>query len=189
MGRQTGFHMLPEDAFEFLAYARTKAPITCTERSSDSAFISECDVRTGSQPLCLWNHDILPTLQREYVTISARPYYRVDTSLPVIEFLVPHESEWDGVPALTQGRIWASFDIQSEPLRKWFDSLVRWIRKTFVKNPVHWQSGYVGRHAYEWHRNGGLLLPTYRPPTTDEWKERLLSQHPNPKSNRVTRNG
>jgi hypothetical protein len=66
-----------------------------------------------------------------------------------------------------QGRIWASFDTESEPLRKWFDSLVRWIRKVVVRNPVHWQSGYIGRHASEWHRSGGLLLPTYIPPITD----------------------
>jgi hypothetical protein len=172
--------MLPEDALEFLAYARTKAPTTCTERYSDSGLISERDVRSGSQLLCLWNHDILPTLRREYITNSAKPYYRVDTSLPVIEFSVPHKSEWNGVPALTQGRIWASFDVPSEPLRRWFDSLVRRIRKTFVKNPIHWQSGYVGQYAYEWHRRGGLLLPTYSPPITVEWEERLHSQHAEP---------
>ena len=181
MGRQIGFHLLPEDVIEFLAHARTKAPVVCTVWSSDSELISECDPITSSQPLCLWNQDVLPTLERKLITTAAKPYYRVDSSLPVIELFVPDEAEWNGIPALTQGRIWASFDIQSEPLRRWFDSLVRWIRITYVKNPVLWQSGYVGRKACEWHQDGGLLLPTYRPPITGEWKQRLYSQHARPR--------
>jgi hypothetical protein len=168
--------MLPADAIEFLAYARTKAPVVCTVWNSESEEIVGCDVTRSGQPLCLWNRDILPTLSRNCINRTANPYYRIDTSLPVVELDVPNECEWDGLPALSQGRIYASFDVQSEPLRKWFDTLVRWIRKTFVKNPVPWQSGYVGPHANEWHRRGGLLLPTYEPPLTDEWKDRLRSQ-------------
>jgi hypothetical protein len=178
MGRQTALHMLPADTIEFLAHAKVKASIVCTEWSSEFEEISECDHKNCSQPLCLWNRDILPTLARKHITRAVKPYYRIDTSLPVIELLVPHECEWNGIPALQQGRIYASSDSRSEPLQKWFDTLVRWIRKNFVKNPVEWQSGYVGLHAYEWHERGGLLLPTYQPPVTTEWKDRLLSQLP-----------
>jgi hypothetical protein len=152
MGRQTAFHMLPEDASEFLAHARTRAPISPILWNSDSELIAECNVRNCVRPICLWDHDILPTLQRKYVTSAAKPYYRVDASLPGIELCVPPVTEWDGVPALIQGRIWGSFEVESKPFRKWFDSLVRFIHKTFVKNPVDWESGWVGRHAYEWHR-------------------------------------
>jgi hypothetical protein len=170
--------MLPADATDFMAYARTKTPVFCTVRDSESEEIVECEVTGSSQTLCLWNRDILPTLSRKYINRTVNPYFRIDYSLPVVELIVPRICEWDGIPALAQGRIYASFDVPNEPLRKWFDALVRWIRKIFVKNPVPWQFGYVGPHAYEWHRQGGLLLPTYLPPLTTKWKDRLLSQLP-----------
>jgi hypothetical protein len=179
MGRQTGFHMLPEDAAEFLAHLKDQAPVVCTSRSSDSEEIIECDPTDCGPVLCLWNQAILPSLKCAHIARAQNPYYRVDQSLPVIEWMKSQKADWDGMPALTQGRVYASFDVPNEPLTKWFDSIVRWIRKNYAKNPIKWQSGYVGGHALRWHRDGGLLLPTYSPPTTPEWKQRLLQQRVN----------
>ena len=179
MGRQTGFHMLPEDAIEFLTHLKSQAPVICTSRSAEDEEIRECDPADCGPFLCLWNRAILPSLKRDLVPRDQNPYYRIDGSLPVIEWMALRETTWDGVPALRQGRVYARFDVPNEPLTKWFDSVVRWIRKNYARNPIEWQSGYVGPHALQWHHNGGLLLPTYSPPVTPEWKRRLLQQRVN----------
>ena len=179
MGRQTGFHMLPEDAIEFLTRLEAQAPVVCTSRDSDNEEVRECDPTDCGPILCLWNRAILPSLKRKHIPREQNPYYRIDGSLPVIEWVTSHQTVWDGVPALIQGRVYATFDVPNEPLTKWFDSVVRWIRKSHAKNPVEWQSGYVGPHALRWHQDGGLLLPTYSPPVTEEWKQRLLQQRAN----------
>jgi len=52
--------------------------------------------------LCLWNLDLLPSLKREHVPVSdIGPYYRVDSSLPILELSIPKQIEWDERPALT----------------------------------------------------------------------------------------
>jgi hypothetical protein len=37
--------------------------------------------------------------------------------------------------------------------------------------------GYVGPAAYEWFKSGGLLLPMFAPPVTEEWVRVLGNQH------------
>ena len=175
MGRQTQIHQLREDAIEFLDFARSRDPVICVARDSDSEEIVECDFGAGGL-FCLWNQSLLPSIKRRYVTRTPRPYYTIDSSVPVIEWWVRRQTLWEGIPALTQGRVYCGYGPTSEGLTKWFNRLVRWLRTTYAKNPIDWQSGYVGSQALELHRAGGLLLPTYLPPITEEWKTRLRSQ-------------
>jgi hypothetical protein len=172
MGRQILFHMLPEDCESFLSFARERDPVAIVESSAGSPqVVPITNPCSPGKSLSLWNQRLLPSLERKYVPKSTKgPYYRVDDSLPVLEFFLPRQEEWDGQPALTQGRIYASFDQPNEDLRRWFDTLARWIRTNFTKNTVPSFSGYVGPAALEWHRSGGLLLPMIRPPVTPEWR-------------------
>lgn len=179
MGRQILFHMLQKDCEEFLRDIRHRDPVVVAERDSDAPNVVEViqPCCTGVT-LCLWNKSLLPSLKREYISQSNRgPYYRVASSSPVLELFLPVEAEWDGKPSLTQGRVYASFDVPNEGQRRWFESVVRWIRKNFTKNPVGLSSGYVGRAALEWYEKGGILLPMVRPPVTSAWREFVAAQH------------
>jgi len=48
-------------------------------------------------------------------------------------------------------------------------AVARWIRKNFIRNPIPHLNGYVGPAAYEFFKTGGLLLPIFRPPLTNQW--------------------
>ena len=105
MGRQILFHMMSEDCHGFLEFVRKENSICITERDSQSPkiFAASKPCNLG-QVLILWNRNILPLRQRKYIPESTKgPYYRVDDSLPVLEFFLPAPDEWDGRPALTQG--------------------------------------------------------------------------------------
>jgi hypothetical protein len=175
--------MLPEDRADFLGFVRQRDHVVITEFTSDRADIQPIDL---NQPqvhpnwLCLWNVDLLPSLKREHVPVSnVGPYYRVDSSLPILEFSVPNQTEWDERPALTQGRLYAYAYQNHSALRTWYEALSRRLRKSFVKNPTGWMAGYVGPAAFRWYERGGLLLPTYQPPLTPEWRARINEQHQN----------
>jgi hypothetical protein len=178
MGRQVLFHMLPPDCEQFMKFVREHDGIVIVEKDSDSVAIEE--VRNPCNPghvVSLWNPKLLPALERKYIAESSvGPYYRVDSSLPVIEFFLPRQQEWDGSPSLTQGRVYTSFDHPSEGLRKWFETTARWIRKNFAKSPIPSISGYIGPAALKWHQEGGLLLPMNRPPVNDQWRAFLQPQ-------------
>src|SRR5437867_1024150 len=84
---------------------------------------------------------------RVHTGFQHRPCYRIESSLPILEFSIPSQSVLDGKPALTQGRLYA-YAYQDHPaLRTWYEALARWLRKSFKKNPIHWMSGYVGPSA------------------------------------------
>ena len=179
MGRQVLFHMLSEDCQGFLAYVKENAPVVVTERDGHFSKIepvgNPCSL---GQCLCLWNQGLLPLLRRKFVPKSSKgPYYRVDSALPVAEFFLPREADWEGSPSLTQGRIYASFDQPNDGLRKWFDSMGRWIRKNFAKNPLRGLSGYVGPAALKWYQEGGILLPFVRPLPSPYWVSFVRAQH------------
>ena len=178
MGKQVLFHALPPDCEQFLAFVRGRDEVVIVERDSDLAALEAVgDPCNPGRVVSFWNRRLLPTLERKYIPESNKgPYYRVSSSLPVIEFFLPREQEWDGVPALTQGRIYASFDQPSDGLKKWFDALARWIRSKFAKSPVQSIGGFIGPAALKWNEEGGLLLPMIRPPVNDEWRAFLQPQ-------------
>jgi hypothetical protein len=85
-------------------------------------------------------------------------------------FRWPRPEPWNGQPALLQGRIWASFETEDKAFEKWYNATVRWIRKNFIRDvALGHDRDSVGPEAYEWFKSGGLLLPSFRPPTTDAW--------------------
>jgi hypothetical protein len=172
MGRQTQFHMLADDCKQFLRFVQERDPVIVVRRSSQLAGIEEVHEpwqRGGGY--CLWNQALLPSLERKYITESDHgPYYRVDSALPVIEFSypLPIQEPWNGKPALTQGRVWAGFEHENRDFERWYNAVVRWIRKNFTRNPVP-LDGYVGSAAYDWYKKGGVFLPMLRPPITPQW--------------------
>jgi hypothetical protein len=172
MGKQTQFHMLAEDCERFLEFVHNRDPVIVVLWKSKSPEIEEVQnawERGGWY--CLWNQSLLPSLTRRYIPESSHgPYYRVDSALPTIEFSYPPpvQETWNGKLALTQGRVWAGFEHENNRFETWYNAVVRWIRKNFVKNPVP-LGGYVGPAAYDWYKKGGILLPMLRPPVTPQW--------------------
>lgn len=170
MGRQTRFHMLPEDCRRFVLFLRERDPMIVTEwYSAESPKIQEigCPWERGGH-FCLWNQAILPNLERQ----ASGKYFNIDSGLPVIEFSYapPVLELWNGQPALLQGRIWASFESRNETFKTWYNDVVRWIRKNFIRDlAVGLDRDSIGPAAYEWFKRGGLLLPSFRPPINDDW--------------------
>ena len=174
MGRQTRFHMLMEDCRAFVEFLRERDPVIITNRSSDSeALIDVSEPWKEGETYCLWNQAIVPTLRRKFIEVHSPDipsYYTIDLSLPVVDFWYPTPSlePWNGRPALTQGRMWASFENSSVEFEKWYNATVRWLRKHFVRDAVI-LGGWIGPAAYDWFKGGGLLLPHVRPPVTESW--------------------
>ena len=175
MGRQIGVYMLAEDCRKFLEFVQARDPVVVIRRSGESARVEPvADPCRLGQILCLWNRRLLPSLERKYIPESdIGPYYRIDSSLPTLEFILPGPSEWDGRPALPQGRVYAASYASSEGLRAWYESIARWIRKNFTRNPCRVVGGYIGPAALEGHREGGLLIPWYPPVVTAQWRDIL----------------
>jgi|SRR5215472_1405717 len=172
MGKQTQFHMLAEDCKQFLGFVQKRDPVVVVDWTSEFPGLEEVRepwARGGWY--CLWNQALLPSLERTFIPTSDRgPYYRINSRLPVIEFSYanPHQDLWNARQALTQGRVWAGFELQNKGFERWYNAVVRWISKNFIRNPVP-LDGYVGPAAYEWFKNGGVLLPMLRPPITSQW--------------------
>jgi hypothetical protein len=180
MGRQIHFHLLPEDRDAFLGFVQEHDPVTIVLRDADSAEL-ECvtDLNiAGGKTLCLWNRKLLAQLERKWIPAPA--YYRVDGLwTPTLEFMESFSTTWEGKPALGQGRLFGDFDLylgKPPEFAKWYDTLVRWIRKHWKKNPAG-STGYVGPAAFEFYEKGGYLLPQFLPPKTKAWLTEIGKQH------------
>jgi hypothetical protein len=172
--------MLPEDRDSFLAFLRSRDPVVVVEHFSQAPKVEPVETFEVDrlQSFCLWNKALLPVLTRKHIRDAyAGPHYRVDEfKLPVLEFSTSFRGVWDGKPALGQGRVYGIFDAKSPDFEKWYEAVVRWIRKNFHKN-LTTLGGYVGPAAYKWFKMGGYLLPTFSPPTTGAWLRTIRSQH------------
>jgi hypothetical protein len=162
--------MLPEDCRNFVQFLRERDPVIVTKwHSSESAEIE--DIHSPwerGEKYCLWNQSILHSLKRR----ATGKYFNIDSSEPVIEFEypAPRLEPWNGRPALVQGRIWASFDTEMKDFERWYNAVVRWIRKNFIRDrAVGLDSDSIGPATYDWFKQGGLLLPGFRPPVTEAW--------------------
>lgn len=162
--------MLREDVKAFLDFVQGRDPVIVTLRDGDSAEIKAVpDPASETRTMTLWNQALLSSLERKHVVVPGRDYYGVDYSLPTLEFSPPRRCEWNGRDALLPGRIYGFFDTRIASYEKWYNSLARWIRKNFVKNPLP-LIGYVGPAAYDWYKKGGVLLPMMLlPPVTPQW--------------------
>jgi hypothetical protein len=192
MGRQIHFYMVREDQNAFLRVVQERDPIVVITRDSDSADVQPADPAIGpDKTLCLWNRKLLPHLERKWI---ANPgYYTVDgLRTPTLEFTASFTAIWEGKPGLGQGRLFGDFDpyLRKPPgFEKWYETLVRWIRQNYQKNPAS-MGGYVGPRAYEFYKSGGYLLPNFLPPRTKEWLAILNKQHPRSrKPSRTSKSG
>jgi hypothetical protein len=162
--------MLPEDCYSFLHSLQQRDPVIVAEvHSSLTDEISEIHrpwERGGHY--CLWNQAILPQLQRK----TTGKFFNIDFTEPLIEFSYPSPAAkpWNGQPALIQGRIWASFEAKNAKFERWYNATVRWIRKNHIRDLTlgHGRDS-IDPAAYEWFKAGGLLLPNFRPPLTEDW--------------------
>ncbi len=179
MGRQIHFYMLPEDRDAFLHFVRERDSVAVIVRDSDSAEVEFAAARHNSdKTLCLWNRELFPRLRRKWIPEPG--YYRIDTlKTPVLEFTPSFTATWEGKPGLGQGRLFGNFEPyfgKPPDFEKWYEALVRWIRKNFRKSPAS-TGGYVGPAAYEFYNSGGYLLPNILPPRTKEWLTEIGKQH------------
>jgi hypothetical protein len=180
MGRQIHFHLLSEDRDAFLGFAQEHDPVAIILRDADSAeveFVTDLNIARG-KTLCLWNRKLLPHLERKW--IPSPGYYRVDGLRTLtLEFTHSFSATWEGKPALGQGRLFGDFDLylrKPPEFEKWYETLVRWIRKNYKKNPAS-STGYIGPAAFEFYEKGGYLLPQTFPPSTKEGLTEIGKQH------------
>jgi hypothetical protein len=169
MGRQIQFHIRPEDIKALLEFVHERDPVIVTLRSSNSP-----EIKTVADPSCetatmtLWNQSLLSVLERKHIVYPGREYYGIEGSSPTLEFSPSLSCEWNKRDALLSGRIYGSFENSVAGYEGWYNSLLRWVRKNFIKNPLP-LDGYVGPAAYDWYKRGGVLFPMLRPPVTPQW--------------------
>lgn len=177
MGRQTRFHMLPDDCRRFVQFLRERDPVIIAKwHSSESNRLLEVDEPwSAGGTYCLWNQAVLPDLSRE----KTGKYFNVSFAAPVIQFTYSTSMEpWNGRAALVQGRIWAGFDVPNKVFQSWYNATVRWVLKNSVRDQaVGLERDSFGRAAYDWFKAGGVLLPGFRPPLTDAWLEWAKAQN------------
>jgi hypothetical protein len=170
--------MLPSDADLLVTEIRSRGPVEVLTRDGDSAEVKPLrTIPKGDPTLILWNKQLVPILHRKWVDTDAGGYYGIDYfALPVLEFSLSLLTEWQGNPALTQGRIYGQFDGKPLEFKKWFEQIARYIRSHWRSNPVSLLGGYLGPGASKWFDSGGLVLPWFVPPPTPEWKRVMKEQ-------------
>ena len=172
-----------------MAFVREHDPVEVILRSSD---LQECepvlDPTTETSVMTLWNRDLLDCLTRKKVSRpGGNDYYRVDDSLPTLEFSPSRLVTWNGRPALLQGRVYGFFDKSSPGYERWYKAITHWLRGNFVRNPLSLVGGYIGPAAFKWFQEGGALLPMFEPALTMEWLSFVENQHSNRASPDTTR--
>jgi len=165
-----------------LLFATQKTePLEFALRSGNSAIpepIVNLNDEARGQTFVLWSKRLAPNLKRNFVPNANPPYYLLDEQTEsVIELTISALTNWEGRPALTQGRIYGIFQNKPAELEQCYERIVRYIRRRWRKSPATWMGGYVGQAAHKWFEEGGLLLPNYIPPITNDWKSRLHDQH------------
>lgn len=177
MGRQIQFHALPADIQRLLEFAHERDPVIVALRDSNSPEVSAVsNPAAETHVMTLWNQGVLSGLQRRHVVVPGRDYYSFDSSLPTLELSPSLPCKWNGREALLSGRIYGTFDTPNAEYGRWFNSLVRWIRRHFVKSFLP-SLGPIGQAAYDWYKAGGVLLPMMIPPAvTASWLSWVQAQ-------------
>jgi hypothetical protein len=132
----------------------------------------------SQQSVYLWNRSFLPKLERKWIPDPGH-YGLSDLYEPILGISPSLLTTWEDKPALVQGQLYGIFDPylgKPREFQKWYERLVRWIRKSYRRNPTG-LSGYVGPEAYEFFQNGGYFLPQYRPVRTQVWLDGIAKQH------------
>ena len=183
MGRQIHFHMLPNDRDEFLRFVQEDDSVAFVSKDGESSSVVPLpiDAIDSKQSVYFWNRGFLPDLERKWVPDPG--YYGLSNLYaPILEFRPSILTTWEEKPALVQGRLYGIFDpdLGKPPeFEKWYERLVRWIRKTNRRNPTSVR-GFVGPAAYQFFEEGGYLLPQYLPVRTQAWLDEIAKQHQRP---------
>lgn len=180
MGRQIGIHATAADVNSLLCYLQKKESVEVALRDGNTAIPQRLAFLPDiGHTFVFWSNRFASEVQRKYIANAEPPYHRVDEfSQAVLELDLPSFTTWEGQPALAQGRIYGIFEGKSPEFERWYERIVRYIRRYWRKNPVGWMGGYIGPAANEWFEQGGLLLPNYLPPVRSDWVARLSEQHP-----------
>jgi hypothetical protein len=145
MGRQINFFMTSKDEKDFLDYARSTCNLAILPYTSKESVFKPLESLSPPKSQDFWwnlwlvNMDISHKVVTKF--IPEQGYFLVDESASdVLEFSrsLPFDDR------LNRGRIWAEFYShfddntgqlvkKDQELGKWFERLVRWIRKNFRK--------------------------------------------------------
>jgi hypothetical protein len=176
MGRQIHLHLLANDVNILIDYIDSKCDLKVILRDSDQDNLDSVKEPASEKGIMtLWNQTLLGDLKRKTIVRNdGRPLYLIDESLPMLEFLTSVETTWNSQPGLVQGRIYGQAMTSDSDFNRWYESIVRWIRRNFIKNPVSF--GYVGQEAWTWFQGGGILLPTFSPPVNSVWIREIAKQ-------------
>lgn len=181
MGRQIHFHILEEDRDRFVRHITRNGIARILPRYSDSSPLREIDRldQLGvDTTYCLWNPALAPVIKRHLVPETGS--YALDILHdPILEFDSSRTGMWQKHPSITQGRLYGIFDAylgKPKGFLRWYEELVRWIRKNFKKNPTG-ESGYTGPSAFKLFEAGGYLLPYVRPLETAERAFEIEQRH------------
>jgi len=175
--------MLPDDRDGFLRFVQKDDLVAVVADGSDSPIVRPLEQRDfhAHKNVYLWNRRFLPRFELKW--IPGPRYYGVDVlDLPLLQLSGSTLTTWEEKPALVQGRLYGIFDpdLEKPPeFKKWYESMVRWIRKNYQKNP-RGTDGYVGPAAYDFYNKGGYLLPQFLPPRTEVWLSEIGKQHSQP---------
>jgi hypothetical protein len=176
MGRQVQLHLLENDVDLLIQHVGSKCDLKVVLRDSDEDNLDPInDPASATSSMTLWNPALLGSLKRKTIIRNdGRRWYFIDGSLPTLEFSNSIRTTWNGQPALVQGRMYGQAMSSNSDFARWYESIVRWIRKEFRKNPTSF--GYVGPEAWRWFQSGGILLPTFSPPITSVWIAEIAKQ-------------
>jgi hypothetical protein len=178
MGRQIQFHAVEDDLARLLAFIRRHDQVAIVMRDANTEQVELVDdPLTADGLMTLWNGSLLRVLQRELVRRApGRDYYSVGRALPTLELHAPRTVEWQGRPALLQGRIYGYFNGPSDMYERWFAAIARWIHSTFTRIPSAYRGSWIGPDTRKWFLSGGLLLPMFPPVPTVEWRDFVAKQ-------------
>jgi len=176
MGRQIQLHLLGSDVDLLLDHIRQGCDLAVLLRDSEvDDLATVADPQSEHSTMTLWNRDLLPNLRRKTIRRNdGSPWHFIEDSLPTLDLWPCNLVAWNEHPGLLQGRIYTGLIADDVGLVRWYESIVRWIRRKFRKSPS-W-SGYVGPEAWEWFQQGGLLLPMFAPPVNPVWIAELEKQ-------------
>ncbi|MGD0368423.1 MAG: hypothetical protein ABSA94_13285 [Acidobacteriaceae bacterium] len=184
MGKQIQLHMLEDDTRRLYEFITARDSVIFSLKSSDSEkVVPVADPLHERQVMAIWNQSLLPSLKRKpVISTEGLTYYRIDEALPVLELSPSVACSWSDKSALRQGRIYGFFASHDRQYVLWYDSIARWVRRRFARNPIKSLGGYIGPAALEWYKAGGILLPMFSPPNTNEWRSFVERQHPREKA-------
>lgn len=167
MGKQINFYMTSDDEAAFVAAAQKNSSLQVLPyRSSTSEFKPMNDLPAigefGAGMVWLWNPDISSLPESRWIE-QQKHYLIDDSSSEVIQFQRSHSRDQQ----LFRGRLWAEMigrrrDRPAETFKKsaefqkWFESLVRWIKKNYELLDGS-ATEYVAPGAAIFRRQGGSL--------------------------------